>query len=201
MTLSICIPTLPEPKSNQHMVKLRRLIEPQLTNEVELVIDPRPRQVPTGTKRNDMYARARGKYVSSVDCDDWIAPDYVSSILEAAKNEPDVITFDGWYTENGRNHVDWSIKLGERYEARHDQASGGKYMFFRFPNHLSAIKKSIATQVKFPNTWHGEDFEWAKKINGAVLQGNIYVPGPGSLLKTSVHIYKQLYHYDYQTNK
>lgn len=201
MILSICIPTLPEPRSREHMANLKRLIEPQLTSDVELVIDDRPRNVPTGTKRSEMYQLAKGKYVCSVDCDDWIAPDYVSSILEAAKQDTDCITFDGWYTENGRNHVDWSIKLNERYEARHDAASGGKYMFFRFPNHLVPIKKSIATRVRFPDIWHGEDFDWAKKINGAVLQGGVYVPSNASMLKTSVHIYKQLYHYDYRTNK
>ena len=189
MILSICIPTLPEYKSQQHLANLRALLDPQLTDEVEVVIDNRDRKTPTGTKRNDMYQSAKGLYVSSVDCDDWIAPDYVSSILEAAQSSPDVITFDGWYTENGRNKVDWSIKLGERYEARHDRASGGKYMFFRYPNHLTAMKKSIATKVKFPDVWMGEDYKWATEIRDK------------GLLKSSVHIYKQLYHYVYLTQK
>ena len=183
------------------MANITRLLGVQITNDVELVIDDRGREIPTGTKRNEMYQRAKGLYVCSVDCDDWVSPEYVSSILEAAKSNPDVITFDGWYTENGRNKVDWSIKLGERYEARHDAASGGKYMFFRFPNHLVPIKKSIATQVRFPDKWHGEDFEWAKKINGAISERGVWVPTNACMLKTSVHIYKQLYHYDYRTDK
>lgn len=188
--LSICIPTLPELMSKFHLANLMELLHPQLTDEVELIIDERKRHIATGTKRNDMYAKAKGLYVCSIDCDDWIAPDYVESIIIAIKNNmPDVVTFDGWYTENGRNHVDWVIKLGEKYEARHDAASGGKYMFFRFPNHLTAMKKSIATQVKFPDKWQGEDYEWSLKIRDL------------GLLKTEIHISKQLYHYIYLTAK
>lgn len=188
--LSICIPTLPEQKSKNHLAKLLVLLLPQKTDEIEIIIDDRGRHIPTGTKRNDMYAQAQGKYVCSVDCDDWIAPTYCEDILIAIKNNmPDVVTFDGWYTENGRNHVDWVIKLGEKYEARHDAASGGKYMFFRWPNHLTAMKKEIATSVKFEPIWQGEDYKWSKEIRDR------------NILKTEIHIYKQLYHYIYLTQK
>jgi glycosyltransferase involved in cell wall biosynthesis len=188
--LSICIPTLPDARSRQHFINIMSLLAPQLTEEVEVITDDRDRHIPTGTKRNDMYSKAQGLYVSSVDVDDWISPDYVSEILIAIKNNmPDVVTFDGWYTENGRNHVDWQIKLGEKYEARHDNASGGKYMFFRWPNHLSAMRKEIATRIKFEPIWQGEDYKWSKEIHDK------------GLLKTEIHIYKQLYHYIYLTTK
>jgi len=188
--LSICIPYLQESKSIAHFANIKSLIAPQLTDEIEIVTDDRGRHVSTGTKRNDMYAKAKGLYVCSVDCDDWIAPTYCEDILIAIKNNmPDVVTFDGWYTENGRNHVDWVIKLGEKYEARHDATSGGKYMFFRWPNHLTAMKKEIATSVKFEPIWQGEDYKWSKEIRDR------------NLLKTEIHIYKQLYHYIYLTQK
>lgn len=186
MMLSICIPTLPEPRSQQHLANLMALLSPQLSDQVEVLTDTRERNVPTGTKRTALYSQAKGKYVCSVDCDDWIAPNYVAEILEAAKVGPDVITFEGWYTENGRNHVDWTIRLGEKYEARHEN---GKYMFFRFPNHLVPMKRELATRVKFPDKWQGEDYEWALKIRDM------------GLLKSEVHIFKQLYHYQYITNK
>lgn len=185
--LSICIPTLPEFKSNEHMKNLMAILSPQLTDEVEIVQDARPRNVPTGTKRNAMFQNAKGIYVSSIDCDDWVSPDYVSSILEAAKEGPDVITFQGWMTENGKNRVDWTIKLGERYEARKDHK--GIVHYYRFPNHLVAMKRSIATRVKFPDVWQGEDYAWAKEIHDK------------GLCKTEVHIPKQLYHYVYRSNK
>jgi len=200
--LSICIPYLQESKSIAHFANIKSLLAPQLTDEVEIVSDDRGRHIPTGTKRTDMYAKANGLYVCSVDCDDWVSHDYVSEILMAIKNNmPDVVTFDGIYTENGRNHVDWSIKLGEKYEARHDAANGGKYMFFRFPNHLTAMKKELATRFPFPPKWQGEDFDWCKMINDARQINGIWQSGPNCILKTEIHIYKQLYHYIYLTAK
>jgi glycosyltransferase involved in cell wall biosynthesis len=186
MILSICIPSLPEPKSQEHFKNLISILGPQLTNEVEIVQDTRDRRTPTGTKRNAMYANASGKYVCSIDCDDWISPDYVTEVLEAAKSDPDVITFQGWMTENGRNHVNWTIKLGEKYEARN---LNGVVHYFRFPNHLVAMKKSKIESVKFPDVWQGEDYRWAKEIHDR------------GLLKSEVHINKQLYHYKYVSNK
>lgn len=191
--LSICIPTLPDEKSKAYLASLRLILDPQLTEEVEIIIDDRfgdrktQTGIPTGRKRNEMYSKALGSYVISLDCDDWVSPTYVEDILIAIKNNyPDVVTFCGWYTENGVNHLDWTIKLGEKYEARfHD----GKYQIFRWPNHLSAMRKELAVQVKFPDVWHGEDYQWSKEL------------ADRKILKTEIHIPKQLYHYIYKTDK
>lgn len=186
MKLTICIPTLPEPKSQQHLAKLMRLLEPQLNDQADYIIDNRGREVPTGTKRNNLYESAKGEYVVSVDCDDFITPNYVSEILKALESNPDCVTFDGFMTENGGNRQDWTIKLGESYEAR---IVNGKQHIYRWPNHLAVMRKSIATSVKFPDIWNGEDYIWSKSIKER------------GLLKTGVHIPIQLYHYIYLTNK
>lgn len=183
MILSILTATLPERAT--YLKRLADLLNPQIANkDVEWLVDPRPRHVPTGRKRNDLISQSKGDYVCFIDDDDIITRNYVALILEALNGKPDVVTFEGWYTENGRNRVDWVIKLGEKYEARHEN---GKYMFFRFPNHLSVIKKSIARAVPFPHIYQGEDYQWAVKIQ--------------PFLKTSVHIPEKIYHYDFRTNK
>lgn len=183
MKLSILIPTLPE--RLHHLQNIQRLLGPQLTQEVEIITDDRPKNIPTGAKRNDMIERAQGEYVCSVDDDDEVSSEYISSILSAMESSPDVVTFEGWMTTNGRNYVHWIIKLGESYEARTDP--DGVTRYYRFPNHLTAIKKDIAKQVKFPSIWQGEDYQWAVKIQ--------------PLIKTSVHIPKLLYHYKFIHNK
>lgn len=188
MILSICIPYLPEPKSLAHYANIRALLDPQLTDEVEIVTDDRSRHVPTGTKRNDMYAKALGQYVCSVDCDDEVSSVYVSEILKYIKDGfPDCVTFQGWMTTNGGARVDWIIKLGEKYEARQD--SDGITRYYRFPNHLVPIKKEIAISVKFPDIHQGEDYRWAFPIHER------------KLIKTSNHIPLQLYHYKFLTGK
>ena len=183
MKLSILIPTLPE--RGHHLQNIQRLLCPQLTDEVEIIYDDRPRAIATGIKRNDMIARASGEWVCSVDDDDEVSSTYVADILEALKSNPDCVTFEGWMTTNGGAYVQWIIKLGEKYEARTDP--DGVTRYYRFPNHLVPIRKSIAERVKFPPIWQGEDYQWAVQIQ--------------QFLKTSVHIPKLRYHYKFVTNK
>ena len=193
MILTICIPTLPDLRSREHLQNLKKILTPQLNDDVELIEDDRPKNIPTGTKRNDMYQRAIGQYVCSVDCDDEISSVYVSEILKYIKGFdghtpfPACVTFEGWMTTNGRDRVDWIIRLGEKYEARKDSDNVTRY--YRFPNHLCPIKREIATRVKFGNVWQGEDYQFAKYINDK------------GLLRTSNHIPLKLYHYKYMTKK
>lgn len=154
----------------------------QKTDEVEILIDDRPESTPTGIKRNDLIARAQGEYFCFVDDDDRIDNNYIKLILAAIKGNPDVVTFKGWMTTNGANKTDWIIKLGSAYETR-----DGKY--YRWPNHLSVMKKSIVKHVKFEPIWKQEDYKWSKIIHEQ------------RLLKTEVHIDRQLYFYEERTRK
>lgn len=183
MILSILIATLPD--RAHHLQNMMNQLNAQFCDGVEILVDNRPRSIPTGMKRNDLIQRATGQYVCFIDDDDEISNTYVSDILEAAKSNPDCITFEGWMTTNGVSYVHWIIKLGEKYEARTDP--DGVTRYYRFPNHLVPIRRSIAANVAFPPIWQGEDYQWAVKIQPH--------------LKSSVHINKLLYHYKFITNK
>lgn len=178
--LSILIPTLPE---RAHL--LQRCAEHIGTHpEVEILTDPRPRGVTTGQKRNDLIDRAQGEYVCFVDDDDFVQPGYLNEIIYAIKmnNYPDCVTFEGFYTENLGPRINFVIKLGEKYEARNG-------VVYRWPNHLVPMKKRIAQSVKFPNKTQGEDYEWSREI------------AQRKLIRSSAHIPKFLYYYDYRSNK
>ena len=183
MILSILIPTLPERKT----LLERLIVSINPTEQVEILTDSRPRGITTGEKRNDLLNRATGEYVCHVDDDDFVHNGYCREILSALESKPDCVTFEGWMTTNGIAKVDWIIKLGEKYEARQD--TDGITRYYRFPNHLAAIKTSISRKARFPHVTQGEDYPWAKELNDR------------GLIKTSVHIPKQLYHYDFHSNK
>lgn len=189
MKLSILIPTLPERR-----FQLNRLIgilndQIHLSNaDCEILIDDRPKNNPSvGQKRNELIKRATGEYFCFIDDDDFITQDYISLITKAISFNPDVITFKGWMTTNGGAHVDWIIKLGEKYEARKD--TDGITRYYRFPNHLCAFKNELVKDFTFHAISQGEDYQWALKINNT------------GVLKTEIHIDKQIYHYDFKTNK
>lgn len=179
MILSILIPTLPEPESQAYLSRLRGLLAPQICEGVEIIEDASPRNVPTGSKRNSLIDRAQGQYFCQIDTDDIVPNYYVKEILNAIKNEPDVITFNGFMTTDGGNRRNFIIKLGEHYEER-----DGKYI--RYPNHLCVFKRDLVKHVRFEPIWIQEDYRWATKIRDL------------GLLKTEVHISKDMYHYDYK---
>jgi glycosyltransferase involved in cell wall biosynthesis len=185
MKLAILIPTLPEPESQKYLQRLNAILDPQIekySGQVTKIIDERGRHVPTGTKRNDMIAYCDADYFSFVDCDDVVSKHYVKKLLEGIEKEVDVVTFQGWMTTDGAHRVDFIIKLGEKYEER-----GGKY--YRFPNHLTAMKRELVERFKFPPLWNGEDYQWAKRIDELCI------------LKTEHHIEDQLYWYDFKQFK
>lgn len=198
MILSILIATLPERRA--HLDKMKGYLGP-LPEGVEIVSDDTPRHMTTGQKRNNLIDRAQGEWIVFVDDDDEVTPDYLPSIMEALKQNPDCVTFCGWYTDvkNNNYKLDWTIKLGESYEARNQDH---KYQMFRWPNHLAVMRKSLIANVRFPHEWQGEDFQWSKAINnGYIGSDNVWRSGPKRLLKTEVHIPKQLYHYIYISGK
>lgn len=195
--LSILIATLPE---RSHLfTRMINMLNVGTRPDVEVIADGRGREIPTGQKRNDLISQCTGTHFVFVDDDDFVLNDYTNELANAIQSDPDVVTFNGYMTTNGSGHVDWIIRLGEKYEARQD--ADGITRYYRFPNHLCAFKKSKVHYIKFPNIWQQEDFEWARIVNDAKQVNGIWHSGVNTVCKSEVHIDKQLYHYDFKTRK
>lgn len=182
---SILIPTLNEPASIAHLRNLRAILDPQIVKfpgQVEIRIHDAGRSMPTGTKRNELITNSDGDYFSQIDCDDWVSDTYVSDGLKAMESDPDCINFKGWMTTNGAHRRNFIIRLGYPYEER-----GGIY--YRWPNHLSIMKRSKVGHIKFQPVWMQEDYLWSKEIKDK------------KLLQSEVFIDKDMYHYKFITNK
>lgn len=180
-SLAILICHLPE---RAHLLRrLTHALDRQIRNcpGVFYRINDQGRSLPTGSKRNQMIEQSASDYFCFADDDDMISDDYVKEMSNAIQSNPDVVTFDGYYTEHGSNKRTFTIKLGERY---YDDPKDKEFYYHRFPNHLCAFRRSVVNSVKFKPIWQREDYEWAEEIRRR------------GLLKTSVHIPKQLYHYD-----
>src|SRR5690242_4706546 len=105
MILSILTPSVPSRLAQ--MEKLCAEIERQaagLAVEHLVLLDRGHKRggLTVGEKRDRLLRAAHGDYVSFVDDDDGIAPDYVSALLQAAQTRPDVITFHQHSTVNGQ---------------------------------------------------------------------------------------------------
>lgn len=183
--LTICICTLPsrERMFNSLVRNLSRQVsDGNLYGDVEIMSDADIHKT-IGQKRNDLLDLANGKFVVFIDDDDSVSGDYLKQIINVIRknNDCDCIGMKGVITFDGNEERKWEISkdFGKWFE------SNGVY--YRTPNHISPIRASIAKSVGFPNISNGEDFE--------------YSMGVLPLLKNEVKIEKELYHYQYVTNK
>lgn len=185
MKLAILICTLPEPFYIRKLKRLLSVLDPQVErfkDQVFYRIHDAGRSMKTGTKRNELIANTSSDYFVFIDSDDVVTSTYVSDIMSALELNPDVVTIKGWMTTDGVNRKDWTIKLGSPYTERNGH-------YYRWPNHIVPMKRSLVEHIKFPDITQQEDFQWSKIINDR------------KILKTEIHLDKQLYHYDFISPK
>jgi len=181
MKLSILIPTLNEPFSINRLSRLNNILDPQIERykgQVEKRIHDAGREMLIGTKRNEMIKNSDSDYFCFIDCDDVVPSYYVDEIMKAIDQDPDVVTFIGYMTTDGTNRENFTIKLGSDYVSR-----GGHH--YRWPNHLSTMKRDKVQHIKFLDIKEREDYLWSKQIHEK------------GLLKTEIHLSKELYWYDF----
>ena len=175
MDLSILICSIVERSSS--LDRLLICLKPQLSDNVECLTEIDNKEKPIGAKRNNLIMRACGEYISFIDDDDLVSEDYIAKILNAIQSKPDcvgiegIITFDG---EHPRKFIH-SIKCDSWHEKDN--------VYYRYPNHLNPIKRSIAREIAFPLINFGEDKQYSDAIR--------------PLLKTEVFIDGPIYHYLY----
>lgn len=121
-----------------------------------ILLDNRKRTI--GEKRDALLRIAQGQYVAFCDDDDWISSDYVSQILSATNDNPDVITFRQHCTVNGCEG-EILFRLGNENE---DFKPGG--VAKRNAWHLCAWRRTLAILSHFPPCNYGEDWAYASKL-------------------------------------
>lgn len=173
-----------------YLERLKARLNTQLSPEIQILVAKDNKQMPIGKKRNQLIHSATGEYVAFIDDDDWISENYVEKILKATDSKPDVVGFNSIITFNGKTprrveittkHKNWSHKMG---------TIDGKpqpVTYYRCPNHLSPIKKSIATSVMFPEISDQEDRYYSLSL--------------ASFITTEVYINDYLYFYDCRNPK
>lgn len=155
---------------------------------VEILVNVDGGEKPTGTKRNELLQQAKGKYVLAVDDDDKVPAYFIEELLAAAQSNADCFATTGIMTTDGLNEQFWEISKDFEYQTLRDEQ--GKVFFRRFPNHISPIKREIASKFKFPDLYVFEDHGWAVQIHES------------GLIKTEYKITRHpMYHYDFKKQK
>jgi len=179
MKLSILICTI-ESRAKQ-LQNLLNLLQPQLTKEVEVLTECDNKQMSGGRKRQILLERAKGDYVAFIDDDDIVSEDYVASILEAIKQDPDCIGILIDCNMEGKKKI---AKASNIYEDWFENVDG--YDYVRTIYHKTPVKRWIALKVGFKDMRFREDYDFSVNLKKSCL------------LKKEVMINKPLYKYIYK---
>ena len=181
MKLSILICSLEQREKLLEL--LVRELEKQIAlakakGKVEILTDVDRGEKIIGQKRNDLLEKAKGDFVVFIDDDDWVYPCYVSEILRALETNPDSLAICGHITSNGADQRDWFISTKYEWITK-------DLVYYRYPNHITPVKRKYALKAKFPLMNNGEDYH--------------YSMGLKKYLKTEIKIEQPIYHYRYST--
>ena len=136
-----------------------------------------------GFKRNKLLELSSGVYTQFLDDDDDIHDNFIEMIYTKLQNKPDCVSLAGIITTNGMDPKLFIHSIA--YEEYFEQDN----TYFRPPNHINPIKRSIAVQFAFPEKNVGEDTDWAMAI------------ARSKLIKTEEVIETPYYFYNYDATK
>ena len=187
MKISILVCSLNNRKD--FLLRLYKILTPQLNDDVELIIETDNGEMTIGAKRNILLDKAKGDYIVFVDDDDRVSNDYVAKILESInKSNPDVIGIHLLMTTD--KVVEEKTFHSIKYKSWYDEPDPDKpwlKRYYRNPNHLNPVKREYALQVRFPEISMGEDKVYSTKLL--------------DFLKTEEYIIDPIYFYEFRSKK
>jgi glycosyltransferase involved in cell wall biosynthesis len=185
MILSILI--LTTEKRKVFLDRLLSVLNPQRTDDVEILVISDDGSRTIGSKRNEAIQKSQGEYVCFVDDDDLVSDDYVQKILKSLESKPDCVGMHLLHFNDGvlAGFTYHSLSYRSWFESRDNCL--GFMRYYRNPNHLNPIKRSISVKCPFPESSWGEDREYSKNI----LQ----------YLHVEKYIVEPIYYYLFRSNK
>ena len=183
---SILIAAIPE---RYHLMQplLFSLLETQHVSrmsDVELVVFLDNKRRSVGEKRNALLDIANGEYISMIDDDDEVSPDYVRRVhdsLQQAKRTgkmPDVVCFGQRATlvQQGITHectyslACWRDRKPEerrQLAPAYDEKGAtlpNVLLWTGPPSHTMAWRRDVIGDARFPETQFGEDVAWVDAV-------------------------------------
>jgi hypothetical protein len=163
--LTICLLAVPSRVGGSFAKLVCKLAVQANDRPVEIVALVDNKCSSIGRKRNLLLSHAKGRFITFVDDDDDVAYDYVTTLVDAIHQDPDVdcIVFDAWVTLDGGDGR--LCRYGIEYED-HDTPDA----YYRKPNHICCLRRDIVGSVPFEDISYHEDFRWATAIHGRLTR-------------------------------
>lgn len=130
--------------------------------QVEILVDSSKRfldgGLSIGKKRESLVKRANGKYLCFCDNDDWVAPNYIETLVRLCHKDKDIVTFRNLTkTDYYWTVIDMSIEF-QNEEATPDG------IVKRNGWHICPVRSQYAKLYEFSSINYGEDWDWFSKV-------------------------------------
>lgn len=158
-----------------YLNRMLSLLEPQLTSEVELILEIDDKKLSVGAKSQKMLERAKGDYICYIDDDDIIPAYYILEILKAIESKPDCVAVNGILTIDDKNPQPFYHSI------KYDDWISKDYKFYRCPNHINPVKRELALKAGWDDLKTGGDYTYSLRLK--------------PFLKTETVIDKVMYYY------
>jgi hypothetical protein len=125
-----------------------------------------------GEKRQALLEASAAEYVSFIDDDDRVFPEFVHAVRTALAERPDYVGFAVAYTESGEF----------QYRAEHSLRYPGWHQWpekaVRDISHLNPVRRELALLGQFAGR-SSEDHAWAEQVRASgLVREESYIPQP-----------------------
>ena len=125
---------------------------------VHYVHTPQKRTI--GAKRNQLISMSSGSIVAHFDDDDWYAPNYLSSMVDAlVQQDADFVKLATW---NEYRQSDGHRRVFNALRQKHANMWGWGFSY--------VYRRYVATRVRFPNLNNGEDYAFVQALQASGLK-------------------------------
>lgn len=163
----------------QRLLKELKLFKRKSSLNIEILTDIDNGVKSIGQKRNDLVARAQGKYCCFIDDDDQVSPAYFVEIEQALQSLPDCVGILGMFYRFNKPLKPFVHSAD--FNAYAEDEDG----YYRPPNHLNPILTGFVKRIGFPTKSFGEDTDFAMRLCQA------------GLIQTEGKVRNIIYHYYY----
>jgi hypothetical protein len=134
-----------------------------------------------GEKCQRLLDSSTADYVSFLDDDDWVAEDFIETVMEALYLEPDYVGFKVLYT------VDGQPQMPVFHTLKYDGWVNNPEALYRDIVHFNPIRRDLALQGRWEGG-DGADRRWADQLRAIAC------------VKNEVYVDRELHHYRNRTH-
>jgi hypothetical protein len=179
MRYQFLIPTVPH--RHEKLCRLLKVLDEQLVPEVGVLLYRDNLRISYREKLQALSDAATGDYVSVIQDDDSISPDYLERVLSALESNPDQIGFRVLHTTNGQPTATDVYHSLQHWPGVNFTGN----IHYRDHQYFNPMRRDLFQAVKFRG--YTCDDEWTEDQRAA------------GRVKTEVFIDEQIFHYTFNS--